>query len=133
MMPAPTSESRRAKVDRFAILDGQVIAFKPTLSEHKDLRDEILAWYPQLDNAESQTAEGEAFDVLITARDNERAVTVNGKKRLVKLFGIAEFLKRCAFTLKQLPGGEDPENLFTIRARIGPRHLKPVPKQQSAA
>jgi hypothetical protein len=124
----PIDSARAARVDDYVRLDGKITAFKPILNEHRAAREEILGWYPELLGSESVTAPGALFDVLVTARDNERSVTPLGKRKLSKMLGLPEFFRRCAFPLKHLPDPTDPYSLFSEQLRTGPRHLKPVPK-----
>jgi hypothetical protein len=125
---ASIASAHESIVQRFAVLDGAVTAFKPTLSLHKQLRDEILSWTPTLAPDASHTHPGETFDVLVTPCDNERRVTVDGKRKLWKLWRMDVFMERCGVTLSRLPDPHDPAKLYTVMERIGPRHLKPIPR-----
>jgi hypothetical protein len=131
--PVPIDSARRASVDRYARLDGAIVAFKATVAEHRDLREEILGWYPDLAPEADATAPGAVFDVVVTARDNEREVTPQGMRKLSKMLGLTEFFRRCRYPLKQLPDAKDPANLYTMQERTGPRHLKPIAKLQLQA
>jgi len=126
--PTPIFPSRESIVQEFAVLDGEVAVFKPKLSRHKDLRDVILSWDPNLPPASTKLLPGLTFDVLVTACDSERRVTVEGKRKLWKLWKAGEFLRRCTVTLKVLPDPKDPLSLYTIKDSCGPRHLKPLPR-----
>jgi hypothetical protein len=120
---------RAAKIDEFGDLDRRIADFKPVLARHSDLRSEILGWYPALGPDESTTANGSRWDVQISPCDKRRLITFAGKKRLHKIWGIAEFLRRCSLALKALddiPASEHAD--YTVQERTGPRHLQPLPR-----
>jgi hypothetical protein len=76
-------------------------------------------------------------DVLISARDNVRSVTMAGKQKLFRLWGPKSFIAKATVLLKNLPDPKDEEALYTIQALTGPRHLHVMTRanaaQQSAA
>jgi hypothetical protein len=129
-----SADSRLAIVDEFGDLDLQVSHFKTKIQRHQELRSQILSWYPDLTSDASTTAEGSRCDVQITPCDRLSRVTLQGKKKLCKLWGLAEFLQRCSLTMRSLESIPQSEHaLYTVQERTGPRHLKVLPKAAKAA
>lgn len=121
---ALAQRNQRAKlVEEFARLDAELDAVYAKIQRHKKLRELILDWYPDLPAEDQAVAEGATCDIVISARDKIRSVTLEGKRKLFKLWGSRDFIARSAVFLKFLPDPEDPKGLFTVQALTGPRHL----------
>jgi hypothetical protein len=130
----PGSEIQREKlVEEFCALDREIENYKPRLQRHEMLRSLILNWFPDLADDTEMTVAGIDHDVLITARDRIRTVTPLGRSKLFKLWGKGNFITKCVVHLKALPDPQDPDGLYTVPARIGPRHLHVVAKAQNTA
>ena len=139
-MPSKTKASaaaqwnQRAKlIEEFAALDQEISNFKPKLFRHSKLRELILDWYPSASPEEEITVPGLNYDILITARDKIRAVTLEGKQKLYRLWGSREFVARAVMLLKSLPDAKDEAGLYTVQALTGPRHLRVIAKSRAAA
>jgi hypothetical protein len=122
----PIEKMSRAQVVRqWKQLRGELDVFQPRLNRLYELRGAILGWYPTLAGSESLvlTTEG----IRISECDNQSTVTSQGKKKLIKLWGMTEFLSRVSLALKQLPDPKDPQRLYTSVERTGPRHITALP------
>jgi hypothetical protein len=132
--PAAGQWNQRAKlIEEFAQLDQEIANFKPRMFRHQKLRALILDWYPGLAPEEEAIIPGLNVDIVISARDKMRTVTVQGKQALYKLWGSRDFIAKSSILLKQLPDPEDRAGLFTQVALSGPRHLRVTAKPRSAA
>lgn len=127
------AQPKIAIIDEFGKLDAEIAAFKPKLQRHQELRETILAWHQALPAAQSAEEAGKTCKVLVMPRDNERVITVEGKRKLYRLWGASDFLERCKIALKQLPDPKDPGGKYTAQERTGPRHLKVIPLLAKAA
>jgi hypothetical protein len=124
---------RQKLIEEFAALDHEVSNFKPKLFRHQKLRELILDWHGGADPEEEITVTGANCDILISARDQIRAVTNEGKQKLYRLWGSREFIARAAVLLKSLPDPKDEAGLYTVQALTGPRHLRVIAKARAAA
>lgn len=120
-------------VEEFAALDREIANFKHKLSRHEKLRSYILEWNKDLAPDQERTIQSKTCDIIITSRDLMKSVTVEGKKALFKLWGRDSFIAKANVLLKMLPDPEDPDDLYTVQASTGPRHLRVVERAQSAA
>ena len=111
-------------IEEYAALDQALDNFKPALFRHQKLRELILGWYPGLEPHEEAIAPGRNCDIVISAKDQIRRVTAEGKKKLYRLWGSREFIARTTVFLKELPDPKDPRCLYTVQALSGPRHLR---------
>jgi len=114
---------RKKLVEEFILLDREVQAFKPRLLRHEKLRQLILDWYPEVPGEDEIHVPGISTDVLISARDKMRTVTLDGRQKLYKLWGQQQYLERSHIFLKALPDPEDKKSLYSIQTASGPRHL----------
>ena len=133
IVPSLLPSSKSALVDEFGDLDAQIAGLKPKISRHSDLRETILGWHEDLAGDQDVTEKGERWDVLITPRDKRRVITMAGKSKLKKLWGVGKFLELCSIALKNLPDPKDAGNVYSISERTGPRHLRAVPLLKLAA
>lgn len=125
---AVSTSTRAEIVARFNRIHGEIQVFKPQIAQMEADRLTILGWYPDLQRHESkEVVEGEE-SCLITVADNQRVVTIEGKRKLIKLWKLKKFLAHCTLALKHLPDKDDPGNLYTMQDRTGPRHIKPLPR-----
>ena len=122
-----------ADYDRWLVLEAELTPLAPKIKEHAELRKKILARFPNLAPNLADTVNGTDADIWISPCDNERKITDAGKRRLHKLWGLSLFRKNAWFALKQLPDPDDAQNLFTVKERTGPRHLKALPRLRPAA
>ena len=129
--PKPAIEP--ATVEEFRTLFFEVAGFKPKIRRLEDLRKLILSSYSHLPGDRSELVEGIDWNVLVSICDNKRWVTPAGLRKLYKLWGAAEFFNRCSVALSELPDKDDPQNLYTMQARVGSRHLEPTPRLAKAA
>jgi hypothetical protein len=126
--------NQRSKlIEEYATLDQEVSNFKPTLFRHQKLRELILGWYPGLEPEEEALVPGVNIDIVISARDNMRRVTAQGKQKLYKLWGAQRFVANSNILLKTLPDPEDKLGLYTVQALTGPRHLRVIAKSRTSA
>ena len=116
--------SKAELVDEFAILEIELNALKGKMKRRDDLRQMILGWHPDLPEDREALSSGSAYDVIITLPDKRRLLTLLGKKRLFKLWGVTKFLDRCAVALNQLADPKDEKGEYTVQSRTGPRHLE---------
>ena len=123
---------RQKLLEEYARLDREIESLRPKLLRHEKLREVILEWYRQVPGEEEITVPGITCDVLITARDRMRAVSLEGRKKLFKLWGAREFVAKVHVYLKSLPDPEDELGLYTVQARTGPRHLHCVARASAA-
>jgi hypothetical protein len=141
--PAKTNldPSRAVLFDEFGELDSQLAEFdrlhpnlKKQIRRREELRGKILALYPDLPGDQESVAHGTDWDVHISACDNRREVTVDGKRKLSRLWGMAGFFQRCKIELGQLDSIPKTEHgLYLVESRSGPRHLKATPRVAKAA
>jgi hypothetical protein len=133
--PNPVAQwNQRAKlIEEFAALDQEISDFKPKLFRYSKLRELILDWYPGASPEEEIIAQGLNSDILISARDKVRSVTIEGRQKLYRLWGAREFVARAIVLLKSLPDSKDEAGLYTVQALTGPRHLRVVSKARAAA
>ena len=124
---------RRKLVEEFARLDGEVQEFKPQILRHEKLRRLILDWYPGALPEEEIIVPGITCDVLISSPDNVRSVTLDGKKRLFRLWGTKEYIAKAVIQLQFLEDPTDEDGLYTVQSPIGPRHLHVTKRGESAA
>lgn len=124
---------RQRLVDEFAALDRAVNDFKPKLFRHEKLRKLILDWYPGVAAEEEFTVPGITNDILVSARDQIRSVTLAGKRKLFKLWGPTAFIAKSNVLLKSLPDPEDEKGLYTVQSLTGPRHLHVIARVAKAA
>ncbi len=139
MIPSLLPSSKSALVDRYGQLDTELARldaqhhYKAKESQKQTLRETILEWHKDLAGDKETIEHGIEWDVRITARDNQRVVSIDGKKKLRKLWGVTKFLEACSVILKSLPDPKDAAGLYTVNDRTGPRHLKPLPALKLAA
>lgn len=119
-------------VEEFIALDSEVQAFKPKLLRHEKLRQVMLDWYPNAAGEEEISITGGSCDILISSRDRMRAVTIEGKKKLFRLWGQRDFIAKCHVHLKSLPDPDDVKGDYTTVSHTGPRHLR-VQRVKAAA
>ena len=132
--PAAAQWNQRLKlIEEYAALDQQVSNFKPALFRHGKLRELILEWYPASAPHEEITVPGTNCDIVVSARDTIRSVTVEGRQKLYRLWGSREFIARSIVLLKSLPDPKDEAGLYTVQALTGPRHLRVIAKTRAAA
>jgi hypothetical protein len=128
-----------AAVDEYGQLDSDLARldaehhYESRKRRKEALREVILGWHKDLPADEETIEHGVQYDIRITARDNQRVVSISGKKKLRKLWGAARFLEACAIILKLLPDPKDAAGLYTVNDRTGPRHLKPLAVLKQAA
>lgn len=127
------SNQRQRLVDEFAALDRQVNEFKPKIFRHEKLRKLILDWYPGVAAEEEFTVPGISCDVLISARDQIRSVTTEGKRKLFKLWGERGFIAKSTVFLASLPDPKDEKGLYTVQSMTGPRHLHVIARAREKA
>jgi hypothetical protein len=123
-------------VDEFARLDIELTGLKSKFKRREDLRLLILSWHSDLPSDKSAVEHGKDFDVTVTLPDNQRLITMPGKRRLFRLWGSTKFIERCTLALKLLVehGIELSEEKGEILAgRNGPRHLEVLPRVKQAA
>jgi hypothetical protein len=132
--PAEGQWRQRAQlIEEYAALDQEISNFKPRVLRHQKLRELILGWYPGAGAEEEIVAPGVNFDIVISARDKQRAVSAQGKQKLFRLWGPRDFIAKAAIYLKSLPDPDDRDGLYTVQAFTGPRHLRVVAKPRAAA
>jgi hypothetical protein len=132
--PEKAQWGQRAKiVEEFAALDQAVANFKPAIFRHQKLRELILGWYPGLEPEDEVTVPGVNCDIVVSARDKIRSVTLNGKQKLFTLWGKTGFIANSTILLKSLPDPKDLDGLYTVTGLIGPRHLRVISKARAAA
>lgn len=132
--PAAAQWNQRLKlIEEFALLDQEVSNFNPKLFRHRKLRELILDWYPGASPEEEVTVPGINCDIVISARDLIRSVTLQGKQKLYRLWGSKDFIAKATVLLKSLPDPKDEAGLYTVQALTGPRHLRVVAKSRAAA
>jgi hypothetical protein len=124
---------RQIIVEEYAALDREIENYRPRLQRHEKLRQLILDWYPHVDPNLEITVPGISCEILISARDIVRSITPEGKTALYKLWGLQGFIAKAHIFLKLLPDPKDPEQLYTVQALTGPRHLHVVAKATAAA
>ena len=122
-----------ADYDRWLALEAELTPLAPKIKEQAELRKKILARFPNLAPNKADTVNGTDADIWISPCDNARTITDAGKRELHKLWGLRLFRKNASFTLKQLPDEKDPQGLYTVQERTGPRHLKALPRLKPAA
>ncbi len=125
--------SNLAVVDRWLALEAELTPLGPKIRERDELHTRILSWFPELPADKGTTVAGTDAIVWISVRDNARTITEKGKRGLQKLWGLRVFRKNAWFALKQLPDEKDPQGLYTVQERTGPRHLKALPRLKPAA
>jgi hypothetical protein len=120
---------RAAVVDKFARLEAELAPWRAKLKQRDDIRVQILSWYPSLAGDASVIVPGNICSLEITQCDRLTTVTLEGKKKLVKLWGLPGFLGRALITLTRLDADipKLQQGEYTETARIGPRHLRIVP------
>jgi hypothetical protein len=126
--PSPQDTQRARLVEEFVLLDKQVRDFKPSSLRHAKLRELIIGWYPKLPPGDEITAQGLTADVVISARDHVRSVTLEGRRKLFKLWGARSFIERAYVYMKSLPDPLDENRLYSSPAPSGPRHLRVISK-----
>jgi hypothetical protein len=131
--PAAHWNQRQKLIEEFAALDREIGDLKPKLLRHEKLRQLILEWYPDVEGEEEITVSGVSCDILISSRDRLRTVSLEGKKKLYKLWGAQHFIARAHVLLKSLPDPKDESGLYTVQAPTGPRHLHVVARVRAAA
>jgi hypothetical protein len=131
--PAAQWNQRHKLIEEFAALDREISDLKPKLLRHEKLRQLILEWYPEVDGEEEIGVSGVSCDILISSRDRLRTVSLEGKKRLFKLWGTQGFIARAHVLLKSLPDPKDEAGLYTVQAPTGPRHLHVIARVRAAA
>jgi len=119
-------------VEEFAALDVEIESYLPRIRRHEKLRHLILDWHKDLDPEQERMVPGLTCDILISARDKMRSVTVDGKNRLFRLWGPKSFIAKATLLLKVLPDPEDKEGLYTVQDLTGPRHLHVVRRAAAA-
>lgn len=117
-------EGQKLKLaEEFCILDGEVRNFKPILQRHAKLRELILAWHEDLPSESEAIVPALTYDIVISSKDQIRSVSLEGKKKLFKLWGANDFIAKSSILLKSLGDLEDEQHRFTIAELRGPRHL----------
>jgi hypothetical protein len=121
--------------DEFARLSCEVeVALAPYQGKIKrlaDLREHFLSILPsQMQGNQEGFIDGPAFRILVSMCDHRTEVTLAGKKKLKRLWGVEEFLSRCKIESHQLP--KDKKGLYTVKARTGPRHFTAIPRPPDA-
>ena len=124
---------RQRLMEEFAALDREIENYRPRIQRHEKLRLLILDWHKDVPPDEEVTVPGLSCDILITARDNVRGVTLEGKQKLFRLWGPKAFIARAHVLLKALPDPRDEEGLYTKQALTGPRHLHVMHRVNAAA
>jgi len=133
------ASDRAAVVDEWGQLDAELARLDATTSykskerRKESLRETILSWHDKLPGDKEAIEHGTAYDVHITARDHQRVVSIAGKQKLRKLWGVTKFFEMCVIALKQLPDPKDSAGAYTVNDRTGPRHLKALPVVAKAA
>lgn len=122
---------RQKLVEEFIELDREIDAIKPKLLRHEKLRDLILSWHSEIPPEDEVTVSGKSWDILITCRDKLRTVTLDGRKKLFRIWGARDFIAKANVFLKSL--SDDELGLYTVQAMTGPRHLHVVAKGLKAA
>jgi hypothetical protein len=129
----PADQQDIADYDRWLVLEAELTPLGPKIKEQAELRKKILKRFPNLAPHLADTVNGTEADIWISPCDNARKITVAGKKALHKLWGLRLFRLNASFTLEQLPDPKDPQGLYTVQERTGPRHLKALPRLKPAA
>lgn len=129
------AQQRREMVDEWDRLDREVkLAVAPYLGKIKrleELRKQFLSWLPEdMDGDREGFADGVEMRILVSVCDFRSQVTLDGKRKLKKLWGAQKFLEECSIDMKQLPDPEDEKGLYSVKRRMGPRHLTAIPKPQ---
>jgi len=136
---SPSSVSKQAIVDSYGEVSTDLARldaehhFTAKKKQQENLREAILSWHTLLPGAEEAIEPGSKWDVVVTPRDNQRVITMAGKRKLYKLWGVGKFLEACGLLLKQLPDPKDAKGLYTVQEPVGPRHLKAIPRLAEAA
>ena len=69
------SVPRERIVDRYGELDEEIRRFAPTLTEHRQLREEIEGWYASHPAGQPAVAKGKVYSIQLTACKRERTLT----------------------------------------------------------
>jgi hypothetical protein len=99
----------------------------------EDLREHFLGILPaSMRGNQEGFIDGTESRILVSMCDHRTEVTLDGKRKLKRLWGAEAFLERAKIDTGQLPDPKDKKRLYTVKARTGPRHLKAIPKPQDA-
>lgn len=125
--------AKAAKVDRYGELQRKVIAFRPTLSEYESLGKEIQAWFANDPADKPLLAEGARYQLQLSARELQRAIT--DMKKVRRLMGAEKFIELCSMALKHVDALIDASkhDLFLRAERTGHRKIVAVLKAEQAA
>jgi hypothetical protein len=126
----PSTPKDRADYDEYARL---VDATKAPNARKEVLRVRILAKHKYLLPADSDTARGEVYELLISAQGMERKVTALSK--LCKYLSPKRFFAACSVTIAafeaQVPEADRAQ--FITEARTGGRRITPTKIFKEAA
>jgi len=123
---------QQALIDEFGELDRQLQAFQPTAARHRVLREQIMAWAPDLLPAQATTFSSDLYDLHLTARQSERSIV--SMPKVYKAIGKETFLSICSLSLKALEEtlGKDRAEAHVAWNQSGPRKLVAVAKASPA-
>ena len=119
-------KARIALIDEFGELDRRVAEFRPVVDRHKRLKEEIEGWYERDEATDSFVAEGNCYQLQISARSNKRKII--GMAKLFTALGKTRFLELCSFPLTVLDRLLPDSAAYVSEERTGSRTIKPVAK-----
>ena len=122
----------RAIIDEFGKIEDLLVPVKPIIKRREELRAQILAAHGDLPAHASLSIFGSLYEINISRADQQRFTTIEGRRKLRKLWGVEQFLQLCSVAVKNLPGGKDPDDIYSVSQRTGPRHLTSTLRRQAA-
>lgn len=119
----------QAKIaDEFGRLEEELARYRRLQRRRDQIRDEILAWFPDQPAAESVRFETNAFAFEITPKAWERRI--RNIRVLAKRLGTALFFRHCRIPLEVIDAHLLPEERaeHIVESQTGPRRIIAVGK-----
>lgn len=125
---------RQTIYEEFGPLDAEVQLFKPKISRHEKLRNEITAWHEGEAADKTFAIAAGGFTIQVGEKTNERRILSMGKLYRKMGLGLLKFLDRCKMDLKVVDALLTPDQQAGIieKTQTGWRPIKAVPNPTEA-